>query len=168
MTEISMSPLASSPPASDSHAQPPVYSPMLSYESYDTEYERPSCFNICAQIRTAKALAKSRRDFGKRTISILCGPCATTVCLGVSVILPIGMLIIGILYNGHCTIQPMIPLWLIIMGSGYVFAVLVKYATNIISYVRYVAHFSSLFLVISFFISFIDSIEPVKQQSPRF
>ena len=56
----------------------------------------------------------------------------STVCLGISLILPIAMLVIGFIHKERCQVQPMIPTYLIVGGIVCIVNALLKFASNMI------------------------------------
>ncbi len=60
----------------------------------------------------------------------------STVILGLSSILPIIMLIVGLMYKDDCLIQPRIPLWLIVSGTCGLINAALRFLTNMIACAR--------------------------------
>jgi hypothetical protein len=119
----------------------------------------PSYFNVVSQIRAAKQTAKNPIDLTQKTVAILCqsgtsihsfGPknfqknfltkfffqVFFTVFLLISSIVPIASLIVGLISREKCTINPKIPLWLIITGIAGLATGIIRFISNIIATIK--------------------------------
>lgn len=94
---------------------PPVYNSVPQTE--EKEDAPPSYFNIMSQLRHAKENSTGPADTITSSVSIICGSVLFTVCLLIYSALPLTQLIIGVTNQDKCTIEPRIPLWLIVYGS---------------------------------------------------
>ena len=61
----------------------------------------------------------------------------TNILHVISLIIPIGMLVIGIIYKDQCKIHQQIPIWLIVAGIGGITNGLLNLTSNAISCIRF-------------------------------
>jgi hypothetical protein len=59
-----------------------------------------------------------------------------TIFFGISVILPVTMIIIGSIYVNDCKIERKIPIWLIVSGSFSCLSLIFRTTKNIYVYIK--------------------------------
>ncbi|XP_062597315.1 transmembrane protein 272-like [Saccostrea cucullata] len=82
-----------------------------------TGEEPPSYDSIFGKIKHAKETSDGNVGFAKAAAGILCASVGCTVCLGVTMAIPIASIVIGALYLDDCPIQKYIPIYLVVAGA---------------------------------------------------
>lgn len=89
---------------------PPQYEAAISAPSTSSDAP-PSYDSLMTKIKRAKQESKTPAHFLTSVIAILCGSLFVTVLFGISICLPITMIVIGVIYKDDCHIQNKIPIW---------------------------------------------------------
>lgn len=87
------------------------------------------------QLKAAKELDDPKAKLSLAS-SIIFGSIISTVVLALSSAIPLAQLLIGIPNREKCTIDPMIPLWLIVSGVSGIVILFLKVVSNIILHIR--------------------------------
>lgn len=114
---------------------PPVYNSVPTSET-NNEAAPPSYFNIMGQLREAKNNSTGPVDIVKSTLGVLCGSAIFGCCLLVYSALPVAQFAVGITKQDECTIQPWIPLWLVVSGAVGVAYAFLKCLHGLIDYIK--------------------------------
>lgn len=101
----------SSPDEKNFDEQPPP-----SYDSIPVE-PPPTYDSIFGELRNARSEASGVGDFLKKVIYIILSTIGCTVCLGLTLAIPIACIVLGFKYKNDCPKQDMIPIYLIVAGS---------------------------------------------------
>jgi len=106
-----------------SHRGPPP-----SYEdAVDPNAEPPSYDSLFGRIRDTHKSSRNLIDFLAKLILLLIGTIGCTIACGLTIMVPVCMIIIGAIHLHDCPVEPCIPIFLIVGGS---FSVL-KYILNV-------------------------------------
>lgn len=98
-------------------AEPPMYDSAIHSATADSPPSYDS-LDFASKLRKAKdESAGNPVKLLSSICAIVCGSCIITVCLSVSIAMPIAMIVIGAVYKDECPIQKNIPIWLIVAGS---------------------------------------------------
>jgi hypothetical protein len=84
----------------------------------------------------------------KRFGTIFCCSITITVILTILMVIPLAMIALGSVYIRKCTIQKMIPVWLIVFGSLSIIKNLSTLFQRIKSYIKYLLYFLFISLII--------------------
>ncbi|XP_006824883.1 transmembrane protein 272-like [Saccoglossus kowalevskii] len=104
---------------------PPTYGtppPLYQEENAPPTYEEasrdapPSYQSIFGQMQDAKRKSSGVTDFFKKLLAVILGTLGCTIAIGVVMAIPIAMIVMGSLYLHDCTIEPYIPIYLIVGG----------------------------------------------------
>lgn len=114
---------------------PPVYNAVPQDEGNPTEAP-PSYFDIIGQLKTVRENSSGPADTAKSALNVICGSVFFTCCMLIYSILPVAQIIIGASNQDSCTIQPKIPLWLIVSGASGVVYTFIKTLTSIVDFVK--------------------------------
>ncbi|XP_014677455.1 PREDICTED: uncharacterized protein LOC106817306 [Priapulus caudatus] len=96
---------------SEGHTQPPPYD-----ESPYSQEPPPSYTTIFGKIKQARTESNGCLEFLKKILVIVLGTIGCSICLGITLALPITMIIIGSVYLHDCPIDRFIPVYLIVGG----------------------------------------------------
>ncbi|XP_035687447.1 transmembrane protein 272-like [Branchiostoma floridae] len=90
-----------------------------SYGTVDnkTDAGPPSYSSLYGEIKKASEESDGNVDFAKKASALIAGSVGCTIGIGFMLALPIAYIVIGAVYLHDCTIQRMIPIYLIVMGS---------------------------------------------------
>jgi len=105
-----------------SRGPPPSYQ-----DAVDPNAEPPSYDSLFGRIRDTHKSSRNLVDFLAKLILLLIGTIGCTIACGLTVIIPLCMIIIGAVHLNDCPVEPSIPIFLIVGGS---FSVL-KYILNL-------------------------------------
>jgi len=112
---------------------PPVYNAVPTSEG--NADQPPSYFNIMSQLRDAKNNSTGPADTIKSTLGVLCGSSIFGFCLLLSSVIPVSQLVIGLIKQDKCTIQPWIPMWLIVAGVVGIVYTFLRSIYTVIDYI---------------------------------
>jgi hypothetical protein len=122
-----MSGQSSPPPYSTIPGTVPLYSsartagPPPSYEDViNPEAPPPSYQSLFGQVREARKTANGILDFIRKLIFLLIGTLGCTIIIGFTVVIPLSMIVIGLLYMNSCPIEN-IPIFLLVGGIVWIF-----------------------------------------------
>jgi hypothetical protein len=122
-----MSGQSSPPPYSTIPGTVPLYNssrtagPPPSYEDViNPEAPPPSYQSLFGQVREARKTANGILDFIRKLIFLLIGTLGCTIIIGFTVVIPLSMIIIGIVYMNSCPIEN-IPTFLLVGGIVWIF-----------------------------------------------
>ncbi|XP_074651057.1 transmembrane protein 272-like isoform X2 [Tubulanus polymorphus] len=101
---------------------PPNYNDVI-----DPTDQPPSYDSLFGRVRDAKKNSNSCLDFVKSFIVIFFGTLGCTIMVALVLAIPIAMIVIGSIYLHDCTIEPYIPIYLIVGG---VFGVIKNLSTT--------------------------------------
>lgn len=114
---VPLPPLYSEIPGTVPLSQARENSPPPSYDDIvNPEAPPPSYHSLFGQVREARKNSSGILDFLRKVIIILLGTLGCTVIVGVTVIIPFTMIIIGVTYLGDCPVEKYIPVYLIVGG----------------------------------------------------
>ena len=114
---------------------PPVYNAVPQDEGAPAE-SPPSYFDVIGQLRTVRENSSGPVDTAQSAISVLCGSAFFTCCMLIYSVLPVAQLVIGGSNQDSCTIQPKIPLWLIVNGGCGIALAVLKTVTSIADFIK--------------------------------
>ncbi|XP_066275098.1 transmembrane protein 272-like [Branchiostoma lanceolatum] len=77
----------------------------------------PSYSSLYGEIKKASEESDGNVDFAKKASALIAGSIGCTIGMGFMLALPIAYIVIGAMYLHDCTIQRMIPIYLIVMGA---------------------------------------------------
>ncbi|XP_019639229.1 PREDICTED: uncharacterized protein LOC109481167 [Branchiostoma belcheri] len=77
----------------------------------------PSYSSLYGEIKKASQESDGNVDFAKKASALIAGSIGCTIFMGFMLALPIAYIVIGAVYLRDCTIQRMIPIYLVVMGS---------------------------------------------------
>ena len=77
----------------------------------------PSYESLYGRVKAAKQKSTTKAGFFWSFLGILFGTLGCTVCLGLLLVLPIAMIVIGTIYVHDCPAERFIPIYLIVAGS---------------------------------------------------
>lgn len=77
----------------------------------------PSYDSLFGRVREARKTSKGIVDFLKNILIIILGAVGCTVILGVTIIIPICMVVMGIIYLHDCPREGYIPVYLLVGGT---------------------------------------------------
>merc|ERR1711962_1865020 len=109
-------------PQGSNRGPPPSYE-----DAVDPNAEPPSYDSLFGRIRDTHKSSRNLIDFLAKSILLLIGTIGCTIACGLTVIIPLCMIIIGAVHLNDCPVEPSIPIFLIVGGS---FSVL-KYILNL-------------------------------------
>ncbi|XP_042911588.1 transmembrane protein 272 isoform X4 [Parasteatoda tepidariorum] len=102
--------------------------PPPSYEDVvDPEASPPTYQSLFGQVREARKNSSNFIDFLRKVIVILLGTIGCSIILGITIVVPISMVIIGTQYFGECPVEQFIPIYLIVGGAFGIFKNLLGY-----------------------------------------
>lgn len=110
------------PPYSDSPTPTPFRSPIENDlpPSYDDitnpDAPPPSYQSLFGQVREAHKTSSGVLDFLRSVILLLLGTLGCTILVGVTVIIPFSMIVIGTTYLNDCPAEKYIPIFLVMGG----------------------------------------------------
>jgi len=90
--------------------------PPPSYDSIAAD-PPPTYDSIFGELRNARAESSGTADFIKKVIFVILSTIGCTICLGLSIALPVACIVIGVKYKNDCPRQRLIPIYLIVMGA---------------------------------------------------
>ncbi|RZC33327.1 hypothetical protein BDFB_002133 [Asbolus verrucosus] len=99
------------PCSSQDTAAPPSYE-----EAINPNAPPPSYDSLFGRVREAQKTSKGVIDFLKNIIIIVLGTLGCTVILGVTIVIPICMIVMGLLYLYDCPQGEYIPVYLLVGG----------------------------------------------------
>jgi len=106
--------------------------PPPSYEdAVDPNAEPPSYDSLFGRIRDTHKASRNFIDFLAKLLLLLLGTIGCTIACGVTVFIPICMIVIGSIHFHDCPAEPYIPLFLIVGGAFSVFKYLIGVITRI-------------------------------------
>ncbi|XP_054715569.1 transmembrane protein 272-like [Uloborus diversus] len=92
--------------------------PPPSYEDViDPEASPPSYNSLFGQVREARKNSHSFVDFLRKIVVLLIGTIGCTIILGLTILVPISMILVGTKYFGQCPVEKFIPVYLIVGGT---------------------------------------------------
>ncbi|XP_069703193.1 transmembrane protein 272-like isoform X2 [Periplaneta americana] len=98
---------------SSDRGAPPSYE-----EAIDPNAPPPSYDSLFGRVREAHKSSKGMFDFLKNVIILLLGTIGCTIILGVTIVIPICMIVIGSIYLHDCPQGEYIPIYLLV-GGGF-------------------------------------------------
>lgn len=117
-------------------AEPPMYDTAI----HSAPSDAPPSYD---SLDFVNKLKKAKEDSAGNPVkllssifTIICGSFIITVCLSVSIALPIAMIIIGAVYKDDCPVQKYIPIWLIVAGSFGCFSTLLRTISSCINVIK--------------------------------
>ncbi|XP_020278421.1 uncharacterized protein LOC109852048 [Pseudomyrmex gracilis] len=105
---------------------PPSYE-----EAIDPNAPPPSYDSLFGRMREARKISKGIFDFLKNIICLLLGTIGCTIILGVTIVVPICMIVIGGLYLYDCPQGEYIPVYLLVGGGFGVFKQLLTVSAKV-------------------------------------
>ncbi|XP_063242855.1 transmembrane protein 272-like [Bacillus rossius redtenbacheri] len=120
---------ASAPPPPSYHQErgpPPSYE-----EAIDPNAPPPSYDSLFGRMREAHKSSKGMLDFLKNVVILLLGTIGCTVILGVTIVVPICMVVIGSIYLNECTQGEYIPIYLLVGGGFGILKQLLHLSTRV-------------------------------------
>ena len=84
---------------------------------YDFSAEPPSYDSLFGRIRDTHKSSRNFIDFLAKLLLLLLGTIGCTIACGVTVFIPICMIVIGSIHFHDCPAEPYIPLFLIVGGK---------------------------------------------------
>lgn len=102
---------ASLPSTSNDRGEPPTYE-----EAIDPNAPPPSYDSLFGRVREAQRTSKGVLEFLKNLLIILLGTIGCTIILGVTIVIPICMIVIGSIYLHECPQGEYIPVYLLVGG----------------------------------------------------
>lgn len=91
---------------------PPTYE-----EANNPNAAPPTYESLFGQMREVRKNSSGPLDFLKKILILILGTLGCTVILGVTVVVPISMIIVGSVYLRDCPAEPHIPVYLIVGGA---------------------------------------------------
>ncbi|XP_035230139.1 transmembrane protein 272-like, partial [Stegodyphus dumicola] len=76
----------------------------------------PSYQSLFGQVREARKNSSSFVEFLRKVIILLLGTIGCSIILGVTIVVPFSMIIVGSKYFGECPVEHFIPVYLIVGG----------------------------------------------------
>jgi len=101
---------------------PPSYK-----EANDPTAPPPTYDSLFGRMREARKNSSGILDFLKRLSVIILGTLGCTVLLGITIVIPMSMLIIGAMYQQSCPAEPYIPIYLVVGGTFWCLKKMMKY-----------------------------------------
>ncbi|GIY07922.1 uncharacterized protein CDAR_385961 [Caerostris darwini] len=99
-------------------SQGPESGPPPSYdEVVNPEASPPTYQSLFGQVREARKNSSGFMDFLKKVIILLLGTIGCSIILGVTIVVPISMILVGTNYFGECPVEQFIPVYLIVGGT---------------------------------------------------
>ncbi|XP_029177460.1 uncharacterized protein LOC114945394 [Nylanderia fulva] len=105
---------------------PPSYE-----EAIDPNAPPPSYDSLFGRMREARKISKGIFDFLKNIVFLLLGTIGCTIILGVTIVVPICMMVIGGLYLYDCPQGEYIPVYLLVGGGFGVFKQLLTLSARV-------------------------------------
>ncbi|KYN22731.1 PREDICTED: uncharacterized protein LOC105147300 isoform X1 [Acromyrmex echinatior] len=105
---------------------PPSYE-----EAIDPNAPPPSYDSLFGRMREARKISKGIFDFLKNIVVLLLGTIGCTIILGVTIVVPICMMVIGGLYLYDCPQGEYIPVYLLVGGGFGVFKQLLTLSARV-------------------------------------
>ncbi|XP_022901730.2 transmembrane protein 272-like [Onthophagus taurus] len=106
--------------------EPPTYE-----EAIDPNGPPPSYDSLFGRVREARKTSKGVFDFLKNVVIILLGAVGCTVILGVTIIVPICMIVMGLIYLHECPQGEYIPVYLLVGGIFGILKQLLHLSTRV-------------------------------------
>ncbi|KAG8183956.1 hypothetical protein JTE90_005187 [Oedothorax gibbosus] len=111
-------PLYSDIPGTVPLSQGPENGPPPSYdEVVNPEAMPPTYQSLFGQVREARKNSSSFVDFLRKVIILLLGTLGCSIILGITIVVPISMILVGTKYFGECPVEQFIPVYLIVGGT---------------------------------------------------
>ncbi|GFX92387.1 uncharacterized protein TNCV_1706631 [Trichonephila clavipes] len=93
-------------------------SPPPSYEEVvNPEASPPTYQSLFGQVREARKNSSGFMDFVKKVVILLLGTIGCSIILGITIVVPISMILVGTNYFGECPVEQFIPVYLIVGGT---------------------------------------------------
>ncbi|GJQ86648.1 hypothetical protein Trydic_g15750 [Trypoxylus dichotomus] len=112
--------------ASQDIGEPPSYE-----EAINPNAPPPSYDSLFGRVREARRTSKGVFDFFKNILIILLGAVGCTVILGVTIIIPICMIVMGLIYLHDCPQGEYIPVYLLVGGIFGILKQLLHLSTRV-------------------------------------
>lgn len=93
--------------------------------------EPPAYSSVFKRVRSARQQSTSKVGFAKALPAILIGSVGCTICIGLTLALPISMIVMGAIYLDECPVQRMIPIYLVVGGTFSLFVNLMSLLESI-------------------------------------
>ncbi|XP_055931363.1 transmembrane protein 272-like isoform X2 [Argiope bruennichi] len=123
-TEINAQNLTASPPLyseipgtvplsnGPENGPPPSYDEVVNPDASPPTYQ-----SLFGQVREARKNSSGVVDFLKKVIILLLGTIGCSIILGITIVVPISMILVGTNYFGECPVEQFIPVYLIVGGT---------------------------------------------------
>ncbi|XP_038055449.1 transmembrane protein 272-like [Patiria miniata] len=95
--------------------------PPPDYDAEASKGDPPSYLSIIDKIEEAKSTSSTQTDFVTTTVKIILNTVMATICLALSMAVPIAMIVMGAVYMNDCPAERMIPIYLTVFGAVYNF-----------------------------------------------
>ncbi|GFY75295.1 uncharacterized protein TNIN_352331 [Trichonephila inaurata madagascariensis] len=91
---------------------PPSYEEVVNPEASPPTYQ-----SLFGQVREARKNSSGFMDFVKKVVILLLGTIGCSIILGITIVVPISMILVGTNYFGECPVEQFIPVYLIVGGT---------------------------------------------------
>lgn len=123
--EESPAPEYTEPAAADVEAPPPTYN------ATQDSAPPPSYESLFGQIKDAREKSSGSTDFLKNVCIIIFSTIGFTIFIGILLMIPVSMIVVGALNLNHCPLERFIPIWLVVAGSVSAFMQLISIGKKI-------------------------------------
>lgn len=117
---------SSSTSASNRRGDPPTYE-----EAIDPEAPPPSYDSLFGRVREAHKSSTGMLDFLKNVVILLLGTLGCTIILGITIVIPVCMIVFGAVYLYDCPQGEYIPVYLLVGGGFGVLKQLLHLSTRV-------------------------------------
>ncbi|XP_022103091.1 uncharacterized protein LOC110985929 [Acanthaster planci] len=93
--------------------------PPPSYGGQAPNEAPPSYQSIMEKIKEAQANSETPAHFVGKSTNIVRQTACTSLCMGLSYLVPVSMVVMGSVFFDACPVEPMIPIYLIVFGAVY-------------------------------------------------
>ncbi|XP_058061896.1 uncharacterized protein LOC131212125 isoform X1 [Anopheles bellator] len=113
-------------PSTSRRGEPPTYE-----EAVDIEGPPPSYDSLYGRVREAHKRSQGVLDFVKNIVILVLGTLGCTIILGITIVIPVCMLVFGIIYLYDCPQGEYIPVYLLVGGGFGVLKQLLHLSTRV-------------------------------------
>lgn len=113
-------------PSSSRRGEPPTYE-----EAVDIETPPPSYDSLFGRVREAHKSSKGVFDFVTNVVILVLGTLGCTIILGITIVIPVCMIVLGTLYLYDCPQGEYIPVYLLVGGAFGVLKQLLHLSTRV-------------------------------------
>uniref|UniRef100_A0A182J056 Uncharacterized protein n=1 Tax=Anopheles atroparvus TaxID=41427 RepID=A0A182J056_ANOAO len=113
-------------PSTSRRGEPPTYE-----EAVDIETPPPSYDSLFGRVREAHKSSKGVLDFVTNVVILVLGTLGCTIILGITIVIPVCMIVFGTLYLYDCPQGEYIPVYLLVGGAFGVLKQLLHLSTRV-------------------------------------